>query len=598
VAASKFFLSQRLLQVLTMCFVGIPFWLQATLFTAPLSAETQTAPAELVSDSQAIEFLEQSVRETVQLATPATIGIGSGSGVVVSEEGLVFTVAHVATKIGSRLPVIFADGRRTTAVVLGRHEAFDAAVCQIVDKGPFKFVEVGNSETLQTSDWVIAMGYPVSFEKGQKPAVRVGRITAKQGSRNLVADCPIMGGDSGGPLLNLAGQLVGIGSRCRDATDTNYFVPEHIYRTHWEPMVSGEDLSNLRQGRKPGRPHRPVFEDGQQAIVSLPPYPRTGANFTALKIPPKDSEKTNRQVLARSPAAAQTIEQLQLSIFRGRHRIASGCRWQDDGLVITKASLIGDDRTGLRAIWGAETEVDLEYVGADEQEDLALFRVVDAKLSPLTVSACMESASVGSMVLSMNAGGEYTAGFIASEPRRFNLRSSESGKAKPLLGVRTQLIENRLTIVDIVDRSAAARAGLQAGDEVVGVNQHQVSRPEELNRLIASYSPGDRITVEVRREDSAKEVRVKLGTQTSGASRSSIDQWGGGPFSVRRFGFEHVLTHDTTLSPESCGGPLVNAKGQLVGINISRALRVATYALTADRVNLIVARLLEDSATR
>ena len=55
----------------------------------------------------------------------------------------------------------------------------------------------------------------------------------------------------------------------------------------------------------------------------------------------------------------------------------------------------------------------------------------------------------------------------------------------------------------------------------------------------------------------------------------------GGPLSSRRSGFQSVLQHDTVLRPEQCGGPILNTKGQAIGINIARATRVASYALPA-----------------
>ena len=69
------------------------------------------------------------------------------------------------------------------------------------------------------------------------------------------------------------------------------------------------------------------------------------------------------------------------------------------------------------------------------------------------------------------------------------------------------------------------------------------------------------------------------------------DEWGGGPFSVRREGFPSVLPHDVAVLPNQCGGPLIDTDGKAVGINIARALRVTTYAIPADIVQQVVAPL-------
>ncbi|MEL7337981.1 MAG: S1C family serine protease, partial [Planctomycetota bacterium] len=60
----------------------------------------------------------------------------------------------------------------------------------------------------------------------------------------------------------------------------------------------------------------------------------------------------------------------------------------------------------------------------------------------------------------------------------------------------------------------------------------------------------------------------------------------------RRFEIPGVLTHDTAIHPSACGGPLFDRDGVLVGINIARALRVATYALPLNTVNDVVVKAL------
>ncbi|MHC4406264.1 MAG: hypothetical protein ACYTG0_42060, partial [Planctomycetota bacterium] len=59
------------------------------------------------------------------------------------------------------------------------------------------------------------------------------------------------------------------------------------------------------------------------------------------------------------------------------------------------------------------------------------------------------------------------------------------------------------------------------------------------------------------------------------------DAWGGGPFSERRFGFPLAMVHDMPVQPSDCGGPVVDTDGNVVGINIARALRVTNYAIPA-----------------
>ena len=72
------------------------------------------------------------------------------------------------------------------------------------------------------------------------------------------------------------------------------------------------------------------------------------------------------------------------------------------------------------------------------------------------------------------------------------------------------------------------------------------------------------------------------------APRMLHDRWGGGPFSDRRFGFHQVISHDSVIDPEQCGGPLVDLEGNVLGINIARAMRVASFAIPLHEVENFV----------
>ena len=72
--------------------------------------------------------------------------------------------------------MVFADGRRARAVTLGNDHGVDAGMVKIVDKGPWPSAEMGSSGNLQAGQWCLTLGYPVSFEHGKPPAVRIGRV--------------------------------------------------------------------------------------------------------------------------------------------------------------------------------------------------------------------------------------------------------------------------------------------------------------------------------------------------------------------------------------------------------------------------------------
>jgi S1-C subfamily serine protease len=77
--------------------------------------------------------------------------------------------------------------------------------------------------------------------------------------------------------------------------------------------------------------------------------------------------------------------------------------------------------------------------------------------------------------------------------------------------------------------------------------------------------------------------------------KTKRDRWGGGPFSQRRFGFSKTTVHDSVISPNECGGPLVNLKGQFCGINIARSMRVASMTIPASTVRDFLLRYMDIS---
>jgi serine protease Do len=75
-------------------------------------------------------------------------------------------------------------------------------------------------------------------------------------------------------------------------------------------------------------------------------------------------------------------------------------------------------------------------------------------------------------------------------------------------------------------------------------------------------------------------------------------RWGGGPFSDKRFGFQEVISHDSVVEPEHCGGPLIDLRGNLVGINIARSMRVATFAIPVQDVRNFILRVRPNADLR
>ena len=141
----------------------------------------------------------------------------SGSGVVLSADGLVLTNAHVVSGAPS-ISVDLADGRTRSATLVGSFPERDVAVIQLQDLDkPVVPVELGRSADLKVGDEVVAIGNALGL--GQDPSVTTGIVSATgrsiPGPRGklvdlIQTDAAINPGNSGGPLLDVSGRLVGI----------------------------------------------------------------------------------------------------------------------------------------------------------------------------------------------------------------------------------------------------------------------------------------------------------------------------------------------------------------------------------------------------
>jgi S1-C subfamily serine protease len=213
----------------------------ASVAAAPQARAEMAAQPKGVADLKA---MESRVRQVVAKVTPSVVAVAGGSGVVVSSDGYVLSVAHVGERAGRTVEVVFADGRRAKAVTLGNDRGVDAGMLKLIDGGPWPSAEMGVSGNLQIGQWCLTLGYPVSFERGKPPAVRIGRVLANR-QAEIITDCTIMGGDSGAPLLDLDGKVIGIGTKCDNFSLVyNIHVPIDRFRGQWQALTQGKDFDS------------------------------------------------------------------------------------------------------------------------------------------------------------------------------------------------------------------------------------------------------------------------------------------------------------------------------------------------------------------
>jgi serine protease Do len=143
-----------------------------------------------------------------------------GSGFVIDPSGLIVTNNHVIAD-ADEIIANFADGRQLTATVLGVDEKTDLALLKVDAAEPLASARFGNSDALRVGDWVIAIGNPFGFGG----SVTVGIVSALDRDINtgpydryIQTDAAINRGNSGGPLFNVSGEVVGINTAIMSPT--------------------------------------------------------------------------------------------------------------------------------------------------------------------------------------------------------------------------------------------------------------------------------------------------------------------------------------------------------------------------------------------
>ncbi len=178
---------------------------------------------------------------------------GQGSGFIVSADGYVLTNAHVVDS-ADEVTVKLNDRREFKAKVVGKDVATDVALLKIDAKG-LPTVKLGSAAKAQVGEWVVAIGSPFGFES----SVTAGIVSAKARSLPdaayvpfLQTDVAVNPGNSGGPLFNLAGEVVGINSQIYSRTGgyqgLSFAIPIEVALNVKEQLLKNGKVSRGRLG--------------------------------------------------------------------------------------------------------------------------------------------------------------------------------------------------------------------------------------------------------------------------------------------------------------------------------------------------------------
>lgn len=161
---------------------------------------------------------------------------GGGTGFIITQDGLIVTNKHVVSEENAKYKVYTADGKEYDATIVAKDPAEDLAVIKI-DATGLPTLELGDSDSVNIGQWVVAIGNALGEFSN---SVTVGVISAKDrhitasdslGGQSeeltglLQTDAAINSGNSGGPLVNLKGQVIGINTAVADAQGIGFAIP-------------------------------------------------------------------------------------------------------------------------------------------------------------------------------------------------------------------------------------------------------------------------------------------------------------------------------------------------------------------------------------
>lgn len=167
---------------------------------------------------------------------------GAGSGFIINPEGYILTNEHVI-RYADTITVTLKNGETFDAKVMGSNPEIDLAVVKIDTKKPLPYAELGDSDSLQIGEWVVAIGNPFGFQE----TVTAGIISAlnrslenpKEHGSLIQTDAAINPGNSGGPLVNLDGKVIGINEAIiSNAQGMGFAIPINLAKKHLDELTT------------------------------------------------------------------------------------------------------------------------------------------------------------------------------------------------------------------------------------------------------------------------------------------------------------------------------------------------------------------------
>lgn len=382
--------------------------------------------------------------------------LGQASGFIISADGYVITNAHVVQN-ADEVTVTLTDKREFKAKVIGSDERTDVAVLKIDTTGLPKIV-IGDSDKVRVGEWVLAIGSPFGFEN----TVTAGIVSAKSRDTGdfvpfIQSDAAVNPGNSGGPLFNIRGEVIGINSQIFSGSGgylgISFAIPVNTAMVVANQLIKTGKVNRGRVGvaMNPG----PVTKDLVEAL-GLPST--KGALIDEVT---KDSPAEKAGILAQDFIIKVNGKQIEtyIDVTRAISNTAPGTK-----VVMT--------------VWRKGGQKEISVTVGEAPSDTNVASAPEKKQDKKDATPNRLGLVVGD---------------IESEDRK-----------------KTQKNETGTGVVVKDSDGAAERAGIRPGDIILAVNNADVKSASQFNDIVAKLDAKKAIALLVKRENQTRYVTLRI----------------------------------------------------------------------------------------
>lgn len=251
-------------QIVAACGLGLILLAMSATVVPAVADDTVAVPPEVIeAQSQRIEVMRRCAAATVSVF--GLDGGGGGSGVLISADGYALTNYHVSSACGDHMRCGLNDGKMYDAVIVGVDAVGDVSLIKLLGREDFPTAPMGDSSQVRVGQWCFSSGNPFGLASNRQPSISLGLVSGVNryqypaGTILEYADCiqtdaAVNPGNSGGPLFNLAGEIIGINGRCsfekrgRINVGVGYAISINQIRTFLSMLKSGRLLDHATLG--------------------------------------------------------------------------------------------------------------------------------------------------------------------------------------------------------------------------------------------------------------------------------------------------------------------------------------------------------------